>query len=209
MDKRFPNNPITPIVSQCRTLRNSDLVGTPLDGVWDNPPPLIPWAEKQPKVFWRGSATGVYHKQGVPWRRSQRERLHAFGNNHTNKQEPILIDRSATGGGVTQELFSVKAMGEKWFDIGLAGGPVQCSEDDGSCAELKDAYDFRPFMTKEASVKDKFVVDVDGNAWSSRFRRLLSSNNVVLKASMYPEWLSHLLVPWYHYVPIRADYSDI
>lgn len=206
LDSRLPSQPLAPYVSQCRTLRSSDIVGVPLDGVWEEVQ-VIPWKEKKALAFWRGSATGMYHDMGTPWHKSQRERLHVFANNQAADKVPVLIDRGA--GGVKEELFSVKSMGAKWFDIGLAGGPVQCDESDGSCEELRKAFEWRQYMNKEESVANKFVVDVDGNAWSSRFRRLMSGNNVVLKASMYPEWLSHLLVPWYHYVPIRADYSDV
>ncbi|GMK56809.1 hypothetical protein CspeluHIS016_0306490 [Cutaneotrichosporon spelunceum] len=205
LDSRFANNPIVPFVSQCRTLRNADIVGVPLDGAWDEPK-IIPWTEKKPRVFWRGSATGIYHDLKLPWHKSQRERLHTFANNQSDVEVPVLVE---SDGGVKTAHFPVKDMTTKWFDIGLAGGPVQCNEKDGSCDRLAKAFEWRNFVKKEESLANKFVIDVDGNAWSSRFRRLLASNNVVLKASMYPEWLSQLLVPWYHYVPVRADYSDI
>ncbi|BEI92004.1 uncharacterized protein CcaverHIS019_0408240 [Cutaneotrichosporon cavernicola] len=205
LDMRFSNVPLAPYVSQCRTLRSSDIVAVPLDGAWDEPQ-IIPWTEKKPMVFWRGSATGLYHDLKFPWQKSQRERLHTFANNMSDITVPVLVD---SDGDAKTAHFRVKDMSTKWFDIGLAGGPVQCNDKDGSCERLDKAFKWRTYVNKEESVANKFVVDVDGNAWSSRFRRLLASNNVVMKASMYPEWLSQLLVPWYHYVPVRADYSDI
>lgn len=54
------------------------------------------------------------------------------------------------------------------------------------------------------------VLDVDGNAWSSRFGRLLCLPSVVVKIAprdvdyFYPE-----LRPWQHYVPVQADMSDL
>lgn len=72
---------------------------------------------------------------------------------------------------------------------------------------------------------------VDGNGWSSRFKRLMTSNSVVFKSTVYPEWcvfvstlffllssfadsihpkrFTHRLAPWVHYVPIQIDYSDL
>lgn len=44
------------------------------------------------------------------------------------------------------------------------------------------------------------MLDVDGNGWSSRFHRLLNSGALVIKATIYPEWQSDILIPWYHYV---------
>jgi hypothetical protein len=34
----------------------------------------------------------------------------------------------------------------------------------------------------------RYALDVDGNGWSSRFHRLLSSGSPVLKFTMFPEW---------------------
>jgi hypothetical protein len=50
---------------------------------------------------------------------------------------------------------------------------------------------------------------VDGNGWSSRFKRLISSNALVLKATVYPEWFSRRIMPWVHFVPVQNDYSDV
>lgn len=37
----------------------------------------------------------------------------------------------------------------------------------------------------------------------------MSTNSLVLKATVYPEWYSDGLIPWYHYVPLKSDYTDI
>lgn len=184
----------------------------------------IKWSSKKDaRVFWRGSTTGVSQSNGHQWRKSQRQRLHWFANNHTEANVPVLIERP--GKGVVTEEFPLQQMNEKWFDIGLAGGPHQCSVADGTCEEVRQAVDWKDPVRGPEALMYKYVVDVDGNAWSSRFRRLLKGNNVVLKSTMYvsvsrelcheqadpfqPEWFSDLLVPWYHYVPIRFDYKDM
>lgn len=47
------------------------------------------------------------------------------------------------------------------------------------------------------------LLDIDGNAWSSRFPQLLSTNAAVIKQeSKYQEWFRPLLHPYEHYVPI-------
>ncbi|KAG8984502.1 F-actin-capping protein subunit alpha, partial [Tulasnella sp. 427] len=55
----------------------------------------------------------------------------------------------------------------------------------------------------------KYSLDVDGNGWSGRYQGLLASGSVVLKATVFPEWISDWLIPYYHYVPIQHDYSDL
>lgn len=52
------------------------------------------------------------------------------------------------------------------------------------------------------------VFDIDGNGWSSRFHRLIMSGSVVLKATIYPEWVSEWLTPWVHYV-VRSSFLFI
>ena len=54
------------------------------------------------------------------------------------------------------------------------------------------------------------IIDVDGNAWSSRFGELLCYNSVVLKVEpMFVEYFYQDLVPWKHYIPIKDDLSDL
>jgi hypothetical protein len=52
------------------------------------------------------------------------------------------------------------------------------SEGEGSNEERRD----------ELMISDAF--DIDGNGWSSRFHRLIMSGSVVLKSTIYPEWIS-------------------
>ncbi|KAL1405284.1 hypothetical protein Q8F55_008911 [Vanrija albida] len=205
-DERIYNNPLSPVVSVCRTLRNSDLAGIPLDAVYQNPP-YLEWEKKtDAKLFWRGSATGISQNKNMPWRQSQRQRLHYFANNKTEGSAPIIVGRSS---GPVVEEYPVKQMVAEWFDIGLAGKPHQCSDDDGTCEEVRNEFEWREPVRGNKGLLYKYVIDVDGNGWSSRFRRLLSGNNVVLKSTAFPEWFNDILVPWYHYVPIQTDYSDV
>ncbi|RXK36431.1 hypothetical protein M231_06275 [Tremella mesenterica] len=193
-------------LATCRYVHSSDLVSAPLDGVWEKVA-YIPWEEKPiRKAFWRGTATGSFHNKKIPWRGSQRERLHFLAHNNSEATAPILVKRD--GRWVT-ESYPVQEMNEAWLDVGLSDGPTQCSEEDGSCDELEMEIDFMPRVRKEDAVKYKYVIDVDGNGWSSRFRRLLAGNNVVLKSTVFPEWFNDLMIPWYHYVPVKIDYSDL
>ena len=91
-------------------------------------------------VFWRGSPTGVSHRKGIPWRNAQRHRLNFFANNESEEAYPVLVERD---GAVHTEHFRVKDMNSHWFDVGLAGGPTQCSREDGSCDELRDTVPWK------------------------------------------------------------------
>ncbi|KAF8962117.1 hypothetical protein BDZ97DRAFT_1826448 [Flammula alnicola] len=48
----------------------------------------------------------------------------------------------------------------------------------------------------------KYFIDVYGKGWSSRFQRLITSNGLVFKSTIYPEWYTDRVAPWVHSVPI-------
>ncbi|OXG71060.1 hypothetical protein C352_01166 [Cryptococcus neoformans CHC193] len=150
----------------------------------------------------RGTATGLFHDKFSAWRQSQRERLHWFGTNTTGTVPLLLPDGSIKD-------WDRANLVDKWLDVGLSGGPTQCNVEDGTCAVMAEEIDFKDRVNKQESLKYKYMIDVDGNGWSSRFRRLLQGNNVVFKSTLYPEWFHDMLIPWYHYVPTKLDYSDI
>lgn len=68
---------------------------------------------------------------------------------------------------------------------------------------------------------------IDGNGWSARFKRLMSTNSIILKTTVFPEWyqdriqacessalisapvLTSRFVVGVHYVPIKATLSDL
>ncbi|MEM9787462.1 MAG: glycosyl transferase family 90 [Pseudomonadota bacterium] len=59
----------------------------------------------------------------------------------------------------------------------------------------------------------KYAIDIDGftNAWNN-FMQRLKLGCCVLKVDSpmgYYQWYYHKLTPWEHYVPIRADLSDL
>lgn len=102
----------------------------------------------------------------------------------------------------------------------------------------------------------RYRLDVDGYGWSSRWQKLLTTNSVVLKSTIYvspspititnylswsrislplypfydlndiadldpsletalkrqaeqPEWWTAQSIPWYHYIPLKYDYTDL
>ncbi|WRT67118.1 uncharacterized protein IL334_004084 [Kwoniella shivajii] len=195
---------LVPVISTCKTKWHSDILGIPTDDMFEESEHKK-WEDKTiAKVFWRGSATGMDHSRQTPWRQSQRERLHFFSHNvsSSNEMTSVILPNNELEEYRKEEL-------DNWLDIGLSGVPLQCHEEDGSCEDMRREIEFMGRVKKEDSLKYKYVMDVDGNGWSGRFRRLLSDDNVVFKSTLFIEWYNEMLIPWYHYVPIKLDYSDI
>ncbi|KAG2737087.1 glycosyltransferase family 90 protein, partial [Suillus brevipes Sb2] len=53
---------------------------------------------------------------------------------------------------------------------------------------VEERWEWRRRMSVKEAGRYKYVLDVDRNGWSSRFKRLMTSNSVVFKSTVYPEW---------------------
>ena len=108
-------------------------------------------------------------------------------------------------------------------DVAYSGEPINCEW--YICDKLKQAYEFRKGHDGKAQGRYKYIMDVDGNGWSSRFKRLITSNALIFKSTIYPEWCvvypiylvtinrvsryTDRFQPWVHYVPVQVDLSDL
>jgi hypothetical protein len=68
-------------------------------------------------------------------------------------------------------------------------------------------------VSRDAWAGYRYAIDIDGNtnAWRNLFTRLLMGNCVIKVASAggYRQWYYERLVPFVHFVPVRADLSDL
>jgi hypothetical protein len=205
-----PHTQLLPLFSLAKTSLNSDILITPLEQFAD-PPKDVPWEFKRdPRLYWRGSPTGIsmMHKD-VKWRDSHRWRLHLFANNMTGEREVLVPRLNASTVGLGTETMAAEEAAKWFFDMRLAGGPIQCDEDDGTCDDMQEEIEWAEFEPPSAMRESKFALDIDGNGWSGRFRRLMASNAVVIKTGIFTEWFAPHLVPWFHYVPSKLDFSDL
>ncbi|SCZ88027.1 BZ3500_MvSof-1268-A1-R1_Chr2-1g04141 [Microbotryum saponariae] len=111
---------------------------------------------------------------------------------------------------------SISMLANKYFDFSFTGGPIQCPEE--ACKKMAQDNQFKEIMYTEEQNKYKYVIDVDGNGWSGRFHRLMKSNTMVLKSTIFPEWYTDRIQPWVltallpffqSYVPVKVDYTDL
>ena len=93
------------------------------------------------------------------------------------------------------------------MDVGLSD-IIQCEETDGTCAAMRAELPLASRVDPRDALHYKVALDIDGNAWSARFRRLLGSGSVVFKSTIFPEWNTQWLKPWLHYVPISIDLTS-
>jgi hypothetical protein len=141
---------------------------------------FVPWSDRSPVAFWRGATTGHH---GGDWKSLPRVIL-------------CEIARSAKSDGLVDAgISSIVQMPEHWVlaiaQSGLVRNPV-----------LRTEY-----------MKFKYQIDIDGNtnAWPGLFERLYTGSPVLKVASPfdYEQWYYDRLVPWWNYVPVASDMSDL
>ncbi|BGP48317.1 hypothetical protein JCM10450v2_004189 [Rhodotorula kratochvilovae] len=166
------------------------------------------WEQKKVnKVLWRGETTGSYHSKGSGWRQTQRARLVALANAKSGESTFHLAD--STSDALCLASGPAKDVSAFYYDVAYTGAPKQCSTKDTTCKQLQHEFRFDRWLSADEENKYKYVLDVDANYASGRFKRLMSSRSLVLKSTIFPEWWSKRIMPWYHYIPIQSDYSDL
>ncbi|KAF3932839.1 hypothetical protein ABW19_dt0209349 [Dactylella cylindrospora] len=93
----------------------------------------------------------------------------------------------------------------KLFNIGFSRY-VQCGD---FCERLEQLHPLVEGDPPTAGFEYKFAMDIDGNGYSGRYYRLLQSNCLVFKQTMFEQWHDDRLVPWVHYVPVSLGMDEL
>ncbi|KAL1971116.1 hypothetical protein VTN77DRAFT_67 [Rasamsonia byssochlamydoides] len=151
------------------------------------------WDQKADKMYWRGSTTGGFSRAGG-WRRQHRQLLVKKIN---APDQARILTKDEQGKWTTKEV-SRKDFSE-FFDVKFTF-IGQCDPDD--CEAQKAFF----HVVKPAGQQDawayKYLLDIDGNAFSGRYYAFLLSNSLVYKIAVFREWHDEWLRPWVHYVPL-------
>ncbi|KAL4769322.1 hypothetical protein BDW60DRAFT_218916 [Aspergillus nidulans var. acristatus] len=193
-----------PVFSQSKVSTFQDIL-YPSPWYWANKVPYnmqkdYNWEEKIDKLYWRGSTTGGFSKGGG-WRRHHRQlmvsNINALGNAKVltktdgGQWEVKEIDRSDY-----RDLFDVQ-----FTSVG------QCDRND--CAAQMEFFNITEPVEQQEAWAYKYLIDIDGNAFSGRYHAFLKSNSLVCKAALFREWHDERLKPWVHYVPISLKGNEL
>ena len=83
----------------------------------------------------------------------------------------------------------------------------QCDPED--CEEQQNFFHIAPMAAQQDAWKWKYLLDVDGNAFSGRYHTFLRSNSVVFKLAIFREWHDEWLHPWVHYIPLSLELEEV
>ncbi|KAH9900591.1 glycosyltransferase family 90 protein [Xylariomycetidae sp. FL2044] len=159
----------------------------------------MPWSQKEDMFYWRGSTTGGFSRNGG-WRRQHRQRfvqkinaadsakiLVNTGTESNQKWETKIVPR-----GDYKDLINV------YFS-----GVGQC--DPGDCDAQQEFFTIKGHAEQQDAWKYKYLLDIDGNAFSGRFYAFLKSKSLVYKWAIFREWHLEWLKPWAHYLPLSLQ----
>ena len=136
------------------------------------------------------------HSETTPWRAFHRSRLAVMASNDLSGEVAVLSPPSAGPGKLVDHIahFQQGDLNKKLLDVGLAYEPTQCTPE--VCQLIKEELTFRPVKTFEEENQYQYIFDVDGNSWSARFKRLLTTGSCILKTTLYPECMPSNQSSW-------------
>lgn len=185
------------------------------------------WEERAfDRLVWRGQTSGPYFDKGAAWRSSHRARLHILSHNEKGSRKVLVTDEDDLVQSIEVPNYQINPL---YLDTGFVAPAVQCNKEDGTCDEMTQVFNgYEPRLSFDRASLYKYALDVDGNSWSGRFQRLMSSNAAVVKTTIYREFWTDWAVrecittallcesalicrvpAWLHFIPIQADYSDL
>jgi hypothetical protein len=171
-----------PILAIGSSIHHAD-IPIPYPQDWDLPKPIqTPWSQREPRAVFRGASTGC----GVE--ENQRIRAAQLSMKFKSQGKDIL------DAGITKENCRLRVVNKEldWIKMKKLNIPIV------------------PFMTREDQSKFKYILHIDGNIAAFRLSEDLQSGSTVLKVQgPYTVWFSPLLKEYEHYVPIKADLSDL
>lgn len=162
----------------------------------------MPWEQKKGRFYWRGSTTGGFSRNGG-WRRQHRQRfvqkinaidstkiLQNAGSERNPRWETQVVPR-----GDYRQLMDV-----------FFSGVGQC--DPGDCVAQKEFFTIQGHAEQHDAWAFKYLLDIDGNAFSGRFYAFLRSKSLTYKWAIFREWHLEWLKPWAHYIPLSLQGDD-
>lgn len=162
----------------------------------------VPWQSKKAGVVWRGKATGGTVRPDT-WKRFHRQRLVSMLNatdatEHLDGKPNLWPADTASA----PDASALGAWLKNTADVGFTDFFCPPSDASRICQEMAAAYRHVPGIKMKDQYHWKYLLDIDGNGHSGRFRAFLFSNSAVMKATIFKEWHDSRLVPWVHYIPI-------
>lgn len=201
-----PSHQLLPVFSQSKVDGYADILyPSPwnyIDKISYNPTdkhPDPPFAEKENTLFWRGATSEGVSRHGT-WKGMTRQRLVHLANNLTTTTTrsptlPILLPNPH--GKYTYQTLPALNLS---LDISIVSGIARAWDNDA--AAQKAEFAFAPPTDFQHHWRYRYLMDVDGAAFSGRFLPFLQSKSLPFRAGIFRSWWDGRLTAWKHFVPV-------
>ncbi|KAJ5084535.1 hypothetical protein NUU61_009114 [Penicillium alfredii] len=171
----------------------------------------VAWEDKIHDLYWRGGDSGG-HSRGGSWRNLIRQRV--IGNlTHPTSPRYILRPKNETslasctfgGKGNGWEAHKVRATNSSRLFNTKFTRFENCDDD---CFEATEFLGEAERDSQDEAWKHRYLLDMDGHAYSGRFYAFMRSKSLPMKLSLFREWHESVLIPWVHYVPLSKDTNE-
>lgn len=171
------------------------------------------WSQKKTGIIWRGVASGGRNKKDN-WSHFQRHRLLEMLNGTTVTALEHDGARAMTFDMAPLQMYDYKrrrnmSIGDFLTEFADAGFTDLLCFPAGECDYVTPHFQALPSKPMAEQYINKFIPDADGNSFSARFRGLLLSTSLPLKATIYAEWHDDRLAPWQHFAPLDNTFQDL
>lgn len=176
------------------------------------------WDLKIPQLYWRGGTTGGFSEFGE-WHEQLRQYLMVNLIHPSRNKTQVMLSRQLPGpmtcritGKDSWKLLHVEespAQYDRFFNVQFTDAK-QCSDID--CIDQLEFFGSTERDEQGEAWKHRYLLDMDGNAYSGRFYAFLQSQSMPFKLSFFREWHANILFPWVHYVPVSlktSGYTEI
>lgn len=90
----------------------------------------------------------------------------------------------------------ISSLNEEFIDSAFMKS-VGCTQYPGGCTAMERDHRFAPAVPLGEHWRHKYLVDFDGMGYSARVFALLASDSAVVKSTVYREFFSDWIQPWY------------
>jgi hypothetical protein len=162
------------------------------------------WKEKEDKLWWRGSTTGGFSRDGG-WRRQHRQ--HFVRKMNAPDQAKILSNINKDSSSAVPDWQTREAPRQNYKEIMDVHFSHVGQCDPGDCDAQREFFEVVEPADQQDAWRYKYLLDIDGNAFSGRFYAFLESHSLTFKMAVFREWHEEWIKPWVHYIPLslRGD----
>lgn len=154
------------------------------------------WKEKEDRMYWRGSTTGGFSRDGG-WRHQHRQLI--VGKINALDMGKMMRSQSRDGTSGWEVVEVPKVDCKHLFEVQFSH-VGQCDPED--CDAQREFFNVTEPDNQHSAWGYRYLLDMDGNAFSGRFYAFLRSRSLVLKMAIFREWHDEWVRPWVHYVPL-------